>query len=290
LFSLKSALKDKDIAKNIYSYYVWESIKINKLKAYEKKTNNKIENMEIKFLENLSQMLVQSISIKNILKIIRNNYFSKIKSALIQYGYKTIDIRAKLISRGLFGIGSPFGRNIYEVGLFLDTFLNVPYIPGSEIKGAIRSAWRVLQENKMFSGYNELENIIFGSPEQIGATIFFDAYPIDISRSEGNYLIIPDVISPHYAGEDEKAIHEAKAMPIPIQFLVVAPSTVFEFIIGIRYDVFKTREILKEAIRRLGAATYLAFSRGIGAKTMVGYTRFAIENIEINLSNKGGRE
>jgi len=263
----------------MYSYYIIESIELNKLRAKGEKDLFEAQRKE--FIESVSEIISQKNLLQKIIETVNNN-MKIIKRSLARCGYTSIEIKARLITKGLFGTGFSFGKITWEVGLYLDSFLNIPYIPGSEIKGAIRNSWNALYKEKTSFKDNKLEDMIFGTPERAGAAIFFDAYPIDISESRENHLMIPDVTSPHYAGESEESIHEAKAMPTPIQFLVISPGTIFKFIMGMKKETFEDKKILREAIRRLGAATYLAFSHGIGAKTMVGYSIFKIEDIKID--------
>jgi CRISPR-associated protein Cmr6 len=211
----------------------------------------------------------------------------EIKNALNMLGYNTREVEVKLISRGLFGSGSSFGKLAFEVGLSFDSIFNVPYIPSSSLKGAVRAAYFTillqsrLDENKA----RERCEYIFGGPN-VGAGLvgFTDAYPIQ--PGEKGYLLYPDVITPHYT---EEVASELDVKPTPITYLTVAPNTHFQFYIFWRNrhsrgigskDFSKKPSPNIEELGSLDLAVLLAMRMGVGAKTMLGYSTFELVRYE----------
>jgi len=197
---------------------------------------------------------------------------SNIERAYKYTGYEVIVFEARLEERGLFGASQPFGITLFEVGLEFDPYLNAPIIPGSSVKGAIRSAWRAL----FGESEKESENYVFGSPKRIGACIFHNGYPIEAGKN--GYLLYPDVITPHYMKEGRDILEEHRAKPSPIVYLTVAPGTVFKFIIAMPRDINeKLRGMLKRAI-------FEALKLGIGGKTSIGFGRFSLKSLRMEVS------
>ena len=97
-------------------------------------------------------------------------------------------------------------QSIYETSIRLHHIYGIPYIPASAIKGVVRSYYILekfankLEEYK--DRYNKFEEEVlfkdddfkkvFGSQEQEGKIIFFDAFPI----KEPNLKV--DIMTPHY--------------------------------------------------------------------------------------------
>jgi CRISPR/Cas system CMR subunit Cmr6 (Cas7 group RAMP superfamily) len=100
----------------------------------------------------------------------------KIAEAYRLVGYKLISsegkfIEARLTSRALFGSRS-FNYTLFEVGLEFDPYLNLPVVSGSSIKGALNTAWEVLE-------LGDGKDVIFGRKGEVGRCIFCDALPIE---------------------------------------------------------------------------------------------------------------
>jgi CRISPR-associated protein Cmr6 len=187
--------------------------------------------------------------------------------------------------------------SVYETSLLFHRNYSIPYIPGSAVKGVTRH-WAIqrfaeeVQKLKNIS-YEEavkevdaaLENgkdlgiklddgikfkeliDIFGTQNQKGRIIFFDALPI-IERNKD--FVVLDVMNVHYRDyyQDEKGgIPPGDWMnPNPIFFLAVEKGTKFRFALASRNEelVEKAKTLLKEALENLG----------IGAKTSAGYGYF----------------
>jgi len=187
-------------------------------------------------------------------------------------GYEAITFEARLEERGLFGASQPFGIIPFEVGLEFDPYLNTPIVPGSSVKGAVRSTWRSLfgEDEK------EAENYMFGSTKRSGACIFHDGYPIEAGRN--GYLLYPDVLTPHYMKEGRDILKENEAKPSPVVYLTVAPETVFKFVIAMpKDDGRRLRDMFRKAVLE-------ALRLGIGGKTSIGYGRFSLRNLRMEVS------
>ncbi len=186
--------------------------------------------------------------------------------------------------RLIVGLGED---NVHETGILLHFIQGLPYIPGSSIKGALRS----YLIDKHFEG-DEAKALkdqgfafIFGKSnegnengnEMSGSIIFFDAFPVN------SPTIVPDVMAVHYRKYYEK---EGCQWPtdtenvVPILFPTVVNTTFCFCIAQLREkkDEIETKiaalteqnvletiaHLLQEALQQYG----------LGAKTAVGYGRF----------------
>ncbi len=144
--------------------------------------------------------------------------------------------------------------------------LGVPYLPGSSVKGVVR-AWAEQWDETEKS---QLKHV-FGSEckkdkdFRAGSVVFLDALPTAPVRLKA------DIMTPHYApyyrGEAPPADWHS---PNPIPFLVVEAGTSFVF--GILPRRSEHQEDCQTAKRWIEAALEWI---GAGAKTAVGYGRFA---------------
>lgn len=169
-------------------------------------------------------------------------------------------------------------ESVYETSITLHHVYGIPYIPGSSIKGLVRT-WilsniylpKIHKEDKKRAEKAEALaweccefTSWFGSPKQVGKVSFFDAFPLDIP------VIEPDVMTPHY-----QEYYDGKKLPVdylktnPIPFLTVRNCR-FEFIIG----SYKEELLHQLEIDGKNLATWIKEAledHGIGAKTAVGY-------------------
>jgi len=185
-----------------------------------------------------------------------------------------------LVSRMCVGSGE---ISSLETGILLHPLYGLPYIPASTIKGVVRSVWLndiALQHNIIFDENSEkawqqaekLDNefqICFGNQEQRGRVYFFDAFPVYQDKP----LFELDIINPHYGDYYQKKEPPADYLsPVPNNFLVVKPKTIFEFCLIISIKQQKAREQLRQKIEKY---FYLAVTEaGIGSKTSLGYGLF----------------
>ncbi len=128
---------------------------------------------------------------------------------------------------------------------------------------------RRLMEDKEFSTSVNTYQTIFGTQNQKGCFIFFDAYPL----SGDDIKLEKDVMTPHYgqyynAKEGSEKFPTDTQFPNPINF--VTWSGTFLFVVKSICSEVKKKlldEVKKDLIEALS-------NYGIGAKTAVGYGRF----------------
>lgn len=175
-------------------------------------------------------------------------------------------LEATTTGRFVSGLG---GAHPFETGFVWHRTLGVPYLPGSSIKGALR-AWTE-QWSKEKEGEEKKAEIkrLFGDSGDAGAGVLIvaDALPTKPPKLE------VDIVNPHYGdyyrGTDPPADYLS---PTPVPFLAVAGGQDFRFALAPRKSggeeaVERGAKLLKEALETIGA----------GAKTAVGYGRFALD-------------
>ena len=169
--------------------------------------------------------------------------------------------------RMVVGLGSD---HVQETNMMLDHVHGIPYLPGSAIKGVVRS-W-VIQEHfgndeKLATRDPDFLNV-FGSQESAGKVQFLDALP-----ASGVHFDI-DIMNPHfsryYTGSEFPTDFQS---PNPINFLTLR-GTHFQFLI-----IAKTAASLKIAKNWFTEAIK---NRGFGAKSAVGYGYFRELNDQTN--------
>jgi CRISPR-associated protein Cmr6 len=177
-------------------------------------------------------------------------------------------IRMKTVSRFVPGMGRP---NPVENGVNWHPTLGVPYLPGSSVKGVVRTWAEFYEENdpkdiQQIFGSDRTDSEQNENNRQAGSVIFFDAIPATPIQ------LVEDVMTPHFSKyyTDPGNISPREwENPIPIPFLAVDENQPFLFAVAPREeknikDVDKVVHWLKEAMSWTGA----------GAKTAVGYGRF----------------
>jgi CRISPR-associated protein Cmr6 len=174
----------------------------------------------------------------------------------------------------------------FKLGFSFDFTTGLPIIPGSSVKGVLRSAFRkgisnqpyglvlaLLQDIKKDIKVEDclrLETELFGDSEDhstsmIDRDIFHDAI---IDPNHTGQFMANDFITPHRNRNNPEM--SAYTNPIPLQFLKIKPNVPirFQFEMNVRKNQILTpQERLKfyEEILRL---------LGVGAKTRVGYGKF----------------
>lgn len=177
----------------------------------------------------------------------------------------------------LTGSGTPHEtrqKGEYKLGFYFDHTTGLPIIPGSTVKGVIRSAFKRSHQYiqsllKEIPDIQQLEKEIFDgifkkeNGEDIDLTIyqrdiFFDAV-VSKTHNPWDFFLGEDFITPH--------AHPFKD-PVPIPFLKVLPQVTFcfrfRFNPGGMIAPASKRELCKQILLDLG----------IGAKTNVGYGKF----------------
>ncbi len=149
--------------------------------------------------------------------------------------------------------------------------LGVPYLPGSSIKGILRT-WAEertdLNQHEVWRIFGPIDNK--ANEKSIGSILFFDALPAEPVKVQS------DVMTPHYAPyylpQGDPQPPGDWFDPLPILFLTVAPGQPFFFALAPRrpdcrenmQDCMLVLQWLEEALAGIGA----------GAKTAAGYGRF----------------
>lgn len=157
--------------------------------------------------------------------------------------------------RFVIGLGN---ESVYDTGITLHHVYGIPYIPGSAVKGIIRSAIiqelfleeakirhqkdsskKVSQWADILAMQHPLFTYIFGADVETftekeawkGHVVFGDAFPVE------SVTVKQDIMNPHYApyyGDNKPPADYHK--PIPINFLTVV-NTAFHFLMGWNEDV-----------------------------------------------------
>ena len=180
------------------------------------------------------------------------------------------------------GIGLSHGtgdKGEIQAGFSLDYVTGAPYIPGSSIKGAVRSAFAhadYIREvlNKQGLDVAALIDEIFEGKQTVtdenGQTVerlipipkrdvFYDAYPME----DGTHNILAmEAITPH----DE----DITKSPNPIAFIKVLPDVPFVF-------SFALHDGLITAEEKLTLIQTIIKDLGLGAKTNVGFGTFGTD-------------
>lgn len=231
--------------------------------------------------------------------------------ALRLTGSCVLTVDAVLRYRGLFGSSQGLGESILEVGLSWDPLLDLPVIPGSSIKGAVRSFCFNLLVSKGLkeSDADKLCSILFGQAESkaggmgfAGIVSFLDAVPVE-HREKG--VVRADVLNPHYNALGNSSLKkELDVTPVPVLHLCVNENVKFRFI---AYVPRRAEKLLEKSLlddieslaERLGlklaagatasqkAILVIAFlvggalRLGVGARTLKGYGRFEVEEVRV---------
>ncbi|MCC6004283.1 MAG: type III-B CRISPR module RAMP protein Cmr6 [Thermofilum sp.] len=248
------------------------------------------------------------------------NLLKEVAAALKSNGYRVKVCEVTTEWRSIAGTSESGFHIPFEVGLFWDPVYNVPYIPGTSIKGAIRWAFKELLARRLQASQSAEEEArekveaeserIFGSGGEeghAGLVGFTDAFPIKTSEN----LLEPDVVTPHYQGKP----NEWEIQPVPNVFVTVAKGVTFRFYIfyvppqgipGRRKVRGKSLRVINKLNNKSGdadifsgnlaeqpeslldpglvplvdLAVLYAFGMGVGAKTSAGYSRFAVARYE----------
>ena len=249
-----------------------------------------VENFSLK----INHFPIVEIKDKNEIKFhYQDKYCLEYDNKIINNYYKAIT-NLKLLNKKSFTLKTNYRlvigseQSIYETSIRLHHIYGIPYIPASAIKGVVRSYYILekfankLEEYK--DRYNKFEEEIlfkkedgkykekwfvdiFGSQEQEGKIIFFDAFPINKPK------IKVDIMTPHYGDYYKDKDNKKKIAPTdnqdpnPIPFLTVE-ETEFKFFIASKESLesFKIKdksieEWFKKALQ----------NHGIGGKSAVGY-------------------
>ena len=194
-----------------------------------------------------------------------------------------------LIGSGL-AHGLPGSEEDVKTGLQFDYTSGLPVIPGSSVKGVIRSAFPTIKEDKEQSNeadaekLNYIKSLIADIPEfsalgledkdilELGnqmfnhGDIFADALLVGYGtrmKQHGTVkqVLAEDYITPHTGGP--------LAQPIPIKIVKVAPGVTFAFCFKFNETKIGAK-VLSASMKKALCAAILQ-DLGVGAKTNVGY-------------------
>jgi CRISPR type III-B/RAMP module RAMP protein Cmr6 len=169
--------------------------------------------------------------------------------------------------------GRGFMDLVTEYGLAWDPVLDLPYIPASELKGAIRSLLaraamaaakagafrdsldllgkargRVLaKEERDLIGGLLGDPVVEAGEEHAGWIVLTDAYPVEAPGGRPVELL---VLTPHYTPDVRQ---EYEVRPKPVRYVGIARGTALEFAVGVTE-------------RGLGALGSISGSLGLGAE------------------------
>lgn len=174
----------------------------------------------------------------------------------------------------------------FKIGFFFDYTTGQPIIPGSSVKGVLKSIFSsdvglaqdlpavhfILEECKLTNlvekitsiNLTKIVNHIFGEQDNEGAVVFHDAVisPLD---STSNFFLSSDFITPHAP--------DLLKNPTPLMFLKVLPNIAFDF--AFDFSKYELHEILStDQLKTVFKQILLTI--GAGAKTNVGYGQFSI--------------
>lgn len=208
-----------------------------------------------------------------------------------EFGVVNMRVQAPglLIGSGL-AHGLPGSEEDVKTGLQFDYTSGLPVIPGSSVKGVIRSAFPTIKEDKEQSNeadaekLNYIKSLIADIPEfsslviedndilELGnqmfnhGDIFADALLVGYgTRTKQqvpvNQILAEDYITPHTGGP--------LAQPIPIKIVKVAPGVTFAFCF--KFNETKMGAKVVSASMKKAICAAILQDLGVGAKTNVGY-------------------
>ena len=166
-------------------------------------------------------------------------------------GYSKIDETYETKTRLIVGSG-PSGWEPPLVAMLKP--YSVPWIPGSSLKGAMRS----LAEERSLA-----VDSLFGTKERRGSLIILGGFVEPSSES----LLTVEVITPHYKEYYKREVDYPQEFldPVPISMAMVKEGTKFRFIVMAKSDVSElVRDLLDETL----------IKRGLGGRRSAGYGLF----------------
>ena len=265
----------------------------NVLKCFaERKWDDDVKvELKRRFIESIVNHYSNRKTLSNRIGIVHNIYNALI-DGLVSSGFNVVVMDGKLRSPATIGVSQGVLKAVLEVGVCWNHIVDLPMIPGSSVKGAVRGALETIAGERGIS--NSSIEVLFGKGGHegwAGLLLFFDAYPVAVRNSKG-LLLEPDIVSPHYMKGSEVVRYERLVEPVPVPHVSIAPGTVFRFVIAAEPSE-DVESALNELMKSLGKevrgglgwklATLLvtAFEFGIGARTSRGYGKFVVESLQI---------
>lgn len=177
----------------------------------------------------------------------------------------------------------------FQLGFFFDHTTGLPMIPGSTIKGILKSMYPKSEDRFSLEKYeyiaellpNELKeyqdeimndwDLIFFARKQV----FFDAVPIGLTPE--TCMFEDDYITPHPSPFEN---------PVPLRFLKVAPGILFRFSFLLNEYKSKTTELNIKPGQILGIFKKILLDSGIGAKRNAGFGTLVEQNSQSQTKNE----
>ncbi|MDR3088458.1 MAG: type III-B CRISPR module RAMP protein Cmr6 [Desulfobulbaceae bacterium] len=177
-----------------------------------------------------------------------------------------------------------------KLGFSLDFVTGLPIIPGSSVKGGLRSLFRhedaktilpkLLQHwpkiatadgEKKVVAVDELAEKIFGEAEQEGQVVFFDAVPVRPGKNGKIFGL--DTITPHLPGSQDGQDFKYRGLtnPVPLKMLKVIANVTFFFRFRIGQEIRLADGQAVAAKDILALFKELLEITGLGAKTNTGF-------------------
>jgi len=157
-----------------------------------------------------------------------------------------------------------------ENGFAWHPLLGVPYLPGSSLKGLVRTwagCWAGADTSRLFGPRGT-------DDKAVGGIVFFDALPTAPVRLEA------EVMTPHYPGYYQGNQPPGDwYSPVPVPFLTVAAGQTFVFAVAPRRP---GPDAAEETDTAAGWLTEALANLGAGAKTAAGYGLFLPDEKALN--------
>lgn len=163
----------------------------------------------------------------------------------------------------------------FQLGFYFDHTTGMPVIPGSTVKGILKSVFpkedteeikkeKLIYINTILNKENLLKQ---DNWERLfeKRNIFFDAYISGMP--ENGKIFAEDYITPHTKGPFKN--------PIPIRFLKIAPDVTFTFQVKLKDSDLGDGQIITSS-KKLALFKKILLDFGIGAKRNVGYGNFTL--------------
>ncbi|HDI10349.1 MAG TPA: type III-B CRISPR module RAMP protein Cmr6 [Euryarchaeota archaeon] len=286
---------------NVYTLY--ERFLLDEKSIDSRNEEEKDNRLKEIFINKLMRMKLKAKPVSTFMRELRRAY----EEMKIPHLYLEFETNSELIP----GSTSGLGYLIFDIGLSWDPIFDVPYIPGSSLKGVVRSTayefLRRIYRNKVEEEIEaKLENVFGKSGEDgmMSCLVFNDAYPMIDGEVPMREILVEDIINPHYNAEVSGIKTELDVQPTPILHLVIRKGVKFSTIISAsnflsggssplrEEEENEIRKIAKELgidkegpiesviIRLLAFLLGGASSLGIGGRTLKGYGRFSIQKLE----------
>lgn len=228
---------------------------------------------QLKNRDNYKRKEINSFDVHPIIQKLGTQVNEQRISALLELSNVCIrKLKAKLTKSIVHGLGA---EHVRESSFSIHPVYGFPYIPGSSIKGLVRSwfieAFLDGDETQFHSSDRQLAEVgreIFGIQDEQGVVQFFDSYIFN------HVKISSDIMTPHFSDYygGIKAASDTLS-PVPISFYTVkVPEIEFLFLIRGGRNSKYPKEIIGNMVSDWTKNALVEF--GLGAKTSSGYGFF----------------